>query len=176
MPAIATAAAMLPFAARRFGERDVDGIRRGVREAHVAGLGYLALVAPILFALSGPIAGALSHSAVTRDYATFGLRIIPLACIASLPLFLCRPVFEGLGRGRPGLLMALFRYLLLTAPAGWAGMTLAARLGYPGLYGLLLGLIAAAGLSSAIFFLWTRRVLRIAAGAPAPGSLTPSSA
>ena len=29
MPAIATAAAMLPFAARRFGERDVDGIRRG---------------------------------------------------------------------------------------------------------------------------------------------------
>ena len=58
---------------------------------------------------------------MTRDYATFGLRIIPLACIASLPLFLCRPVFEGLGRGRPGLLMALFRYLLLTAPAGGPG-------------------------------------------------------
>ncbi len=68
--------------------------------------------------------------------------------------------------------MALFRYLILTAPAGWAGMTLAARLGYPGLYGLLLGLIAAAGLSSALFFLWTRRVLMGGAGTPAgPGPL-----
>src|SRR5262249_41062470 len=48
MPAIATAVAMLPYAARRFGKGDIPGIRRGLKEAHVAAVIYLAFATPIL--------------------------------------------------------------------------------------------------------------------------------
>ena len=117
----------------------------------------------------------MSRSPVTREFATFGVRLIPLACLASLSVFLCRPAFEGLGRGRPGLLIALLRYALLTGPMGWIGIRLGAALGYPGLYGLLLGLIGAAGISSAVFLLWTRRVLRaLPPRPPASPVLAPS--
>jgi putative MATE family efflux protein len=160
MPAIATAVAMLPYTARRFGANDLEGVRRGLRESHIAMFLYLLLAAPVLYVGAPLLAAALSRSPMTRAYATFAVRLVPLACLASLSVFLCRPAFEGLGRGRPGLLIALLRYALLTGPMAWIGIRLAAALGYPGLYGLLLGLIAAAGISSAIFLLWTRRVLR----------------
>lgn len=176
MPAIATAIAMLPYTARRFGANDLAGVGRGLREAHLAGLAYTLLAAPILYLGAGPLAGALSTSPVTRDLATFAIRIIPLACLASLPIFLCRPAFEGLGRGRPGLVMAFLRYVLLAAPAAWLGMRAAHALGYPGLYGVLVGLIAATGLTSAVFVLWIRRVLRDAtrgAAPPSPAVLAP---
>ena len=176
MPAIAAAVAMLPFTARRFGANDIRGIWRGLREAHLVGIAYTILAAPILYFGAAPLAAALSASPVTRQFATFAIRVIPIGCLASLSIFLCRPVFEGMGRGRPGLLMAIFRYVLLTAPAAWLGIRSADALGVPGLYGLIGALVAAAGLSSILFLLWVRSALRALSPAAAPvhADLAPS--
>jgi len=159
MPAIATAVAMLPYAARRFGRGDIAGIRRGLKEAHVAAAIYLAIAAPILLLVARPLARALSHSPVTADFATFSMRLIPLACFAALPLFLCRPAFEALGRGGPGLAMAILRYVLLTLPCAWIGVLVAERLGSPGFYGILAGVIGASAITSLVFLFWMRRAL-----------------
>jgi Na+-driven multidrug efflux pump len=87
------------------------------------------------------------------------MRLIPLACFAALPLFLCRPAFEALGRGGPGLAMALLRYVLLTLPCAWIGVLVAGRLGAPGFYGILAGVIGASAITSLVFLLWMRRAL-----------------
>ena len=50
---------------------------------------------------------------------------------------------RALNRGKPGLWMAVFRYLVLTAPFALAGIRIAERLDYPGLYGLIVGLTLA---------------------------------
>jgi len=160
MPAIATAVAMLPFAARRFGENDLAGIRAGLRQVHVAGLLYVAVTMPILFIGAVPLATALTTSPITGQLATFAIRVIPLMCLASMSMFLCRPVFEGLGRGKPGLVMAFLRYVLLAVPAAWLGIRVARGLDAPGLYGLIAGQIIAAALSSAVFLMWTRSLVR----------------
>jgi putative MATE family efflux protein len=175
MPAIATAVAMLPFAARRIGANDIDGVRKGLRETHVAGLVYTALAAPLLYFGAGPLAAALATSTVTREYATFAIRIIPLVCLVSLPIFLCRPVFEGMGRGRPGLVIALVRYAVLAGPSAWLGLRIGLAMGFPGLYGLIWGLLVASCLSSGAFMLWLRAVLRkVAVPATKPPVLAPS--
>ena len=62
---------------------------------------------PILWFSAGPIAAGLSSSPITRQFATFAIRVVPAACLASLSIFLCRPAFEGMGRGRPGLAIAV---------------------------------------------------------------------
>jgi Na+-driven multidrug efflux pump len=161
MPLIATAVAVLPFVARRYGEGDLGAVRRGLRQAHLAGLVYcVGLVAPALM-LGGPwLAHMLAESPVTADLTRVALILCPLACLVSVPFFLCRPTFEGLQRGRPGLIMAVLRYVVLMVPLVLAGTAIASRLGQPLLYGLLGGLIVASAISSAIFVIWTRRVLR----------------
>jgi Na+-driven multidrug efflux pump len=112
------------------------------------------------------LAARLSESQETLRYASFALRMVPLACLTGSPFLLCRPVFEAMNRGRPGLLMAAFRYLLLTGPLAWAGLMLARQAGQPELYGLIVGLLAAAAVSSVVFFAWLRAALARAAGAP----------
>jgi putative MATE family efflux protein len=159
MPAIAASVAMLPFAGRRFGERDVAGVRGGLREVHVAGAIYVAVVAPLLFMAAPPLARHLTSSPVTQSYLIPTLRLIPLVALAAMPFFLCRPVFEGMGRGRPGLAMSALRYLVLAAPAAWAGLIAAPALGVPEVVGLVIGLALASAASSAGFLLWTRRAL-----------------
>ena len=159
-PVIAAGVAMLPYAARRFGEGDVDGVRRGLRQAGLASAAYAVLVvAPVVLATAPLLADALAESEVTREYATVALRLVPLMCLMGAPFLLCRPVFEALGRGGPGLAIALLRYVVLTVPLAWLGMRAAAAFGEPALYGLLAGLLAAAGLSSGLFWLWLRVVL-----------------
>jgi len=159
-PVIATAVAMLPYAARRFGAGDLPGVRKGVRDASLASVVYsLVLLGPVML-LAGPwIAARLSESEETLRYASFALRMVPLACLTGSPFLLCRPVFEALNRGRPGLLMAALRYLVLTGPLAWAGLVLARQMGQPTLYGLIVGLLAAAATSSVLFFVWLRRAL-----------------
>ncbi len=161
MPIMATAVAVLPYVARRFGESDLAAIRSGLRQAMVAASIYcVALVAPAL-ALGGPfLARALAESPVTASLTRFALLIVPLACLASIPFILCRPAFEGLQRGQPGLVMAALRYLVLTVPCASLGMVLARRLGREPIYGMLLGLVAATALSSYIFQAWLRRMLQ----------------
>ncbi|MFQ5742102.1 MAG: MATE family efflux transporter [Acidobacteriota bacterium] len=159
-PIIAISVAMLPFAAKRIGESDAVGLRRGLSQAGLTTLVYsLGIVGPLMLFGAPTLAGWLAESPLTARYATFGLRVVPLASLATAPFLLCRPVFEGMGRGRPGLAMAAFRYILLTAPAAWLGMQVASVLQQPALYGLIIGLLAVATASSTIFSLWLRAAL-----------------
>jgi Na+-driven multidrug efflux pump len=161
MPIIAASVAVLPFVARRYGERDLPAIRKGLRQVNLAALLYcLVLVTPALLLGGGRVAVFLAEVELTADLTRVALWICPLVCLASIPFFLCRPAFEGLQRGRPGLLVAILRYVVLTGPCAWAGMVLAARLQAPALYGLLAGLVVATALSSLIFQAWLGRALR----------------
>jgi putative MATE family efflux protein len=172
MPAVAASVAMLPFAGRRFGEKDVAGVRGGLRTAHLAAVAYVALVAPVLYLLAPPLARHLTESPVTLGFLVPALRWIPLAALAATPFFLCRPVFEGMGRGRPGLTMSLLRYAGLALPSAWLGLRAAPAVGVPGMVGVIFGLIGATAVSSAIFLIWTRNALNRADG----GTQTPTAA
>ena len=160
MPIIAAAVAVLPYVARRFGEGNIRAIRDGMRQILLVAVVYcVGLVTPALL-VGGPwLARALAESPLTAELATMALALCPLACLAMVPFSLCRPAFEGLQRGRPGLAMAVFRYTILTIPFAFAGMKAADLLGRPPLHGLIAGLIGASGLASAVFFIWMRRFL-----------------
>jgi putative MATE family efflux protein len=172
MPAIAASVAMLPFAARRIGERDLAAVRHGLRDAHLAGVAYVALAAPILYLVAPPLAHHLSGSPVTIAYLVPALRVVPLAALLATPFFLCRPVFEGMGRGRPGLTMSVLRYVVLAAPAALVGLWLAPRLHVSQVLGLVGGLMTATTISSVVFLFWTRKALTDAA----KGARDPSAA
>jgi len=159
-PVIAISVAMLPYAARRYSRRDAAGIGHGVREAIATAAVYaVVVVAPIALLGGRAIAAALSESPLTEEYAAVALRVVPLAVILGTPFLLCRPAFEGMGRGRPGLWMAVLRYVVLTAPLAWIGALVVGRWGAPALYGVLAGLLVAAALSSAAFLAWLRSAL-----------------
>ncbi len=159
-PVIAASVALLPYTARRFGERDYAGIVRGLRETTLASAAYsFGLLAPLMWLGSGWIAKSLGESELTRSYATFALRLVPLACFAGSSFFLCRPVFEGMQRGRPGLVMAALRYALLTVPLCLLGVEAARLLDQPAFHGVIAALLAVAALSSAIFHGWLTRAL-----------------
>jgi Na+-driven multidrug efflux pump len=159
MPAIAASVAMLPFAARRIGEKDMAGVRGGLKDAHLALAAYVALAAPVLFFAAPPLARHLSGSPLTLAYLVPALRVAPLAALLATPFFLCRPVFEGMGRGRPGLTMSVLRYVVLAAPAAAAGVWLAPALHVSEVLGLIYGLMAATAISSLAFLAWTRKAL-----------------
>lgn len=161
MPIIAASVAVLPYVARRFGERDLGAIHRGLRQVNLAALLYcFVVVTPSLLVAGGAVARFLAEAELTAELTRVALWIIPLMCVASIPFFICRPVFEGLQRGRPGLIVAMLRYVVLTAPCAFAGMAVSARFDLPALYGLLLGLVTASGLSSLVFQGWLARTLR----------------
>ena len=163
-PVIAIAVAMLPYAANRIGARDFDGVRRGIRDSIAASFAYTALfVAPAMWLLAPWLARSLAESALTADYTRFALRTVPLACLTGSLFLLCRPVFEAMNRGRPGLAMATLRYLLLTGPLAWAGLHVAERLGYAPIHGLIVGMLAAAAVPSGLFYLWMRAALAMSA-------------
>ncbi len=163
-PVIAGAVALLPFAALRCGSGDVHGVRRGLHQMIGAAAVYsLIVVGPIMALISPWLATSLAESPLTAEYARFALFTIPFACLLSSVFLLCRPVFEAMGRGRPGLLMATLRYGLLMLPLAWLGMHEAERLGYPAIDGLVIALLTASGVSSLIFYVWMRNTLNTAA-------------
>lgn len=177
MPIIAASVAVLPFVARLSGERDFAAVRRGIRQAMLAGAAYCVLCVTPAVALGGAaLARALAESEVTAHLTRVSLWLVPLASLAAVPFQLCRPAFEGLQRGRPGLVMAIVRYVGLTVPFGFGGMLLAQRVDAPPLFGLLLGLIVASGLASAVFLIWMRRALDAIEEARPEVPLRPSSA
>ncbi len=160
-PIIATSVAMLPYAGRCFGERDYRGVRRGVREGLTAALLYSLLVVTPALIICGPwVADALSETSLTATFSSVALRLVPMTCLVGAPFLLLRPVFEAMGRGKPGLVIASVRVLVLSAPFAWAGMKVAAGMSLPPIYGLIVGLQAVTLLTSVIFFLWLYRVLR----------------
>lgn len=166
-PVIAVGVALLPYVAIRFGLGDFPGIRKGLREGGLATTAYsIAVVGPLMLLTAPTLAEWLSETPLTTEYATFALRLVPLACFLGGPFLLCRPVFEGMQRGTPGLVMATFRYVVLTAPVAWWGMRVAGDMDHPGLYGLIIGLLGVAALTSGAFLVWLIAALPSAHGKP----------
>jgi len=160
-PVIAASVAVLPYVAHRWGQGDVRAIRRSLAQVYRAVLVYSALVvAPVMLVIAPWVAASLTESEITRQYTLFALRLVPLACLAGAPFLLCRPAFEGLNRGRPGVLMAVLRYLVLTGPLAWIGARASIALGFAALHGLIAGLLLAAAIASLTFLLWLRAELR----------------
>jgi Na+-driven multidrug efflux pump len=163
MPMIAISVAMLPFAAKRIGASDFAGLRAGLWQAGVVAVLYaVAIVGPVMFLWGGQISRWLAEAPLTAQYTRFGLWMVPVASLAIAPFLLCRPVFEAMGRGRPGLIMAIFRYIALTIPAAYAGMHVARVMGQPAMYGILVALVGVAAVSSLVFALWLRQALAAA--------------
>ena len=159
-PVIATAVAMLPYAARRFGADDIGGVRLGIRQATAATALYsIILLAPLMWFGGDWLAANLAETAISQQYTAFALRLVPLGCLAGAPFLLCRPIFEGMNRGNPGMIIAALRYILLTAPLAWGGMALAENLGHTAFSGLLVGLLIAAVVPSIAFYLWLQAAL-----------------
>ena len=113
--------------------------------------------------LSPWLSESLAESPRTTEYAVFALRTVPVACLLGSVFLLCRPVFEAIGRGRPGLLMATLRYGVLMFPLAWFGMHRAENLGYPAIDGLVVALLSASALSSVVFYVWMQRALNATA-------------
>jgi len=177
MPIIATSVAVLPFVARRYGAGDIAGVRRGLREAILAGVAYsVLLVLPAMLLFGGAIARWLAEAETTVHLTRLALWLAPFAALAHVPFQLCRPAFEGLQRGRPGLVMAVFRYVVLMVPMALLGMEVATRIGAPELVGIVVGLIVASALASAVFLVWMRRALGALGPAAAAAAVRPSSA
>ena len=176
MPMIAISVDMLPFAAKRIGAEDFAGLRAGLRQAGVVAILYaIAVVGPVMFLWGGQISRWLAEAPLTAQYTRFGLWMVPVASLAIAPFLLCRPVFEAMGRGRPGLIMAIFRYIVLTIPAAYAGMQVARVMGQPAMYGILVALVGVAAVASLVFALWLRHalaaaVLRQASGGAVDGA------
>ena len=157
-PLIAMSVAMLPFAGRLVGKQDWDGLRQGIRQSLLASAAYsIFIVGPVMVLIGPWLAGALAESA---EYARFALFLVPAACLLSTPFFLMRPVFESMGRGQPGLIMAVVRTAILTVPMALLGIWVASWLGYKAFYGMLVGLLMVAFFSSAAFVIWLRSALR----------------
>ncbi|MGE0712654.1 MAG: MATE family efflux transporter [Planctomycetota bacterium] len=177
MPVVATGVAVLPFVARHVGERRFDQVRSELRAAFLVHLGYVLLVVtPACFLLAPVLAGGLAESPTTRELAGFAIRFgAPLAALCGLPFILCRPAFEALQRGAPGLAMAFVRYALLSGPLALAGAWAARRAGAEPFHGLIAGLVTGSGIVSLIFTLWLARTLR-ALGAPQGGAPSGASA
>jgi len=166
-PIIAASVALLPYSALRFGEQNFAGIRRGLRQIGMATVAYtVVLVAPTVYPAAPWIARRLAESPITVEYTTFVLRTVPFACLLGAPFLLLRPIFEGMQRGTPGLVMAGLRYIVLTPLAAWLGILVAESQGHPGLYGLAIGLLVAAAASSFVFSVWLHRSLEREVGEP----------
>ena len=174
MPIVAASVAVLPFVARLSGERDYAAIRRELRTTMLVGAAYCGLVvAPALLLFGGSLAAWLAESETTARLTRMALWFAPPMALASIPFHLCRPAFEGLQRGRPGLVMAAVRYVGLTIPLGLLGLHVARVAGIEPLAGLLGGLMAAGAGASAVFLVWMRRALgALARGAVQPGCVS----
>ena len=157
-PIIACGVALLPFSARRFGRRDLAGLRGGLTTALGLSAAYvLGFAGPVLW-LAGPtIAAAFSESAETTALATEGLALVPWLCLATAGFMLARPCFEALQRGFPNLVMAVLRYLVLTIPALLLALANREALGLDPVTAVISALICVASLCSLIFIGWLRR-------------------
>jgi Na+-driven multidrug efflux pump len=172
MPVVACGVALLPFTARAWGRRDVATIRRAFRDVALAGAAYVVLlVLPVTWLLREPLVARFATAALTRELTQWCLLVLPLAALVAIPFFACRPIFEGLQRGAPGMTMAALRYAVLTAPVAWIGAAAARHAGWPELRGVVLALVGVTACVSCVFLLWMLAALRRAEeAAPAPAA------
>lgn len=178
MPVIATGVAILPFVGRMAGERRYGEVRAQLKSAFLLAGGYvLFLVGPATLFGAEAIAGAVSNRPATQELAAFAIRYaVPVGALVSIPFILCRPVFEALQRGGPGLVMAFLRYVCLSAPLALTGAYLGQRFGQEPFGGLIAGLLLGSALVSGGFMAWLGSTLRtLGAEAEPEGAISPAA-
>lgn len=166
MPAIATSVAVLPFVARlvpegRTAEVLVD-LKRGLLGA--AGLS-LCIALPAGWIFAEPIATYLvpEKMAALQDDGAAAINflfLLPFAAMATVPFLVLRPVFEAVHQPRLGVWITMAKSLLLSVPILTTGRYLAPAVGMDPLLGILLGMVLATGLASAMVLSATRSILR----------------
>ena len=90
---------MWRFTAERYRDNPIVAGYKLMVEPNAADL---LLVAPATWFGGPPLAAMLAENPLTAEFASFALRLVPLACLATIPFFICRPIFEGMGQGHPG--------------------------------------------------------------------------
>ncbi len=160
MPLIASGVALLPLVARSWGAGDRAGVRREIRTAGLAGAIYaVVFVAPAAFLLGPWVADQLSEAEHTRSLAQATMPVLPLAVLAMVPVLQLRPVFDGIGRPKTGLLISLVRSAVFVVPLVGAGAWFAPQAGLSELVGACWGFAAGLALSSAFLTVQLRRAL-----------------
>lgn len=151
MPLIACGVAMLPLAARCYGNGDLSGIRNEVRTALGAAAIYsLVIVLPFAWFLGPPLTRFLTNGELAQEWTKLGMRYVPLAVVAMGPIFILRSTFEGMQMPRPGLVVSLIRTVLLVVPLTWIGVQVAPQVGLLAIEGAYLGFIIGVGISSGL--------------------------
>lgn len=162
MPLIAAGVAMLPLAARLWGARDVQRIRRELAVALGAGAAYALLVVFPLCLLGGEwLAEALFDDPRTMELSLLGSRWLPWAVPAIGPFFILRSTLDGLQRPLPGLYASLARTFLLVGPLVWIGLQVAPEFGWPEVAGAYGGLALGAGIAASWLAWQVFRLLRV---------------
>lgn len=155
MPAIGTSVAVIPYVARSLPQGRTLAMKSDLRRTLLA-LAALAVVVTICvgWVFAEPIATFLvkgeAGEVAPQARALAALRLLPLAALATLPFVVLRPVFESAQRPRLGVLVSVLRFAILSPPLIFAGHALAPSLGIDGVLGVILGVITATLLASAV--------------------------
>jgi Na+-driven multidrug efflux pump len=161
MPIIAMGVAALPLVARLSGAGDYKRIGKELRVGFLAMYAFVLLfVAPFAIFVGPLVARELTESQEAARLASLGMFWLPLGMILGGPLFLSRPVFEGLQLARPGLILSALRTFALVVPLGLLGYHRATAIGLDPIEGLLLGGALGSGVVAVVSFLWMRQTLR----------------
>ncbi|UTF59622.1 MATE family efflux transporter [Gilvimarinus sp. DA14] len=106
-----------------FGQNHSAGIQSRLKQAHkvlsVFCLGFGALLALLLWLLSGPIAGLFTDHAEVAAVAVLYLSIVPFSYGAYGLVMSVNAAFNGLGKPWPAMLLSASRVLLVFLPLAW---------------------------------------------------------
>lgn len=161
MPAVAASVATLPFVARMVPEGHHARVRFDIKLvlAIAAGFGLLFTVpVGVLFPdqVAAFFVGEKATEALGEPITREVLRLLPIAALAGMPFLLLRPIFEGLHRPRLGVIVSLFRFVLLSWPCVLGGRAIAESVGAPATLGIVCGLVTAMG-SASLLTIWMAR-------------------
>ena len=165
MPMIAASVAMLPLAARLYGQGDCSSIAVELRTGLKAGTVYVLLLVVPLAVFLGPLIGAaLSDSELTTSLVGQSMYWLPLAVLGLMPFILSRSVFDGLQMPRPGLIAAGVRTVVLVIPLVWIGSRYHDVVGLNVIQGICAGYMLGTLISGLGYWIWARGRLKLMDG------------
>lgn len=161
MPMIATTVAILPFVARYSERGEVGMIQKNFHSVIIGALLYsLFGIGPLCYFGAGILMKLLTDSQTLLHYGIFAIQMVPIFCLTWVPYQLSRPIFEGFQRGRPTVIMAIFRYIILALPLAFLGRDLASYWGATAFQGLMMGLLTATLIGSVVYLIWVEKFLK----------------